>query len=89
MASATVPRLVLGMVMLCGSASPGTAGQSSDAPQIRVPQLERRVHDLINAQRARAYLQDYFKKAAVETFAIFWGTAAEFLQELDRRLHAS
>jgi hypothetical protein len=57
-------------------------------PQVGV-QIDIQEDDLINAQRARAYLQDYFKKAAVETFAIFWGTAAEFLQELDRRLHAS
>ena len=54
-------------------------------PQVGV-QIDIQEDDLIHAQR-RAYLQDYFKKAAVETFAIFWGTAGEFLQELDRRLH--
>jgi len=64
------------------------SSQLKNFPQVGV-QIDIQEDDLINAQRARAYLQDYFKKAAVETFAIFWGTAADFLQELDRRLHAS
>jgi CHAT domain/SIR2-like domain len=45
--------------------------------------------NLINARKARAYLQDYFKSAASDKFAIFWGSAGEFLQELDRRVSAS
>jgi hypothetical protein len=64
------------------------SSQLKDFPQVGV-QIDIREDDLINAQRTRAYLQDYFKKAAVETFAIFWGTAGEFLQELDRRLNGS
>jgi len=41
---------------------------------------------LANAQRARRYMEKYF---GVSNISIYWGTAADFLRDLDRRLKAA
>ena len=46
-------------------------------------QVDPEEHRLINPQKARRYLQQYFGKSDVN---IFWGTTGEFLQELSKRL---
>jgi hypothetical protein len=40
---------------------------------------------LIDPERARRFFERYFNDSRIE---IYWGTAAEFLRELDRRMHA-
>lgn len=41
---------------------------------------------LINPRAARKYLEEYFGSSGPEKVHIFWGSAAEFLKELDDRL---
>jgi hypothetical protein len=41
---------------------------------------------LINPRAARTYLEDYFGSSGPEKVHIFWGSAAEFLKELDNQL---
>jgi CHAT domain-containing protein/SIR2-like protein len=46
-------------------------------------QVDPEEHTLINPQKARKYLKEYFGDSDI---TIFWGSAGEFLQELERRL---
>jgi hypothetical protein len=61
--------------------------QLAEFPHVAV-QIDPEDDDCINVRKARTYLEEYFKSAAATKFAIFWGSAVEFLQELDRRLNA-
>lgn len=46
-------------------------------------QIDPEEHQLLNPKKARAYLQRYFQDQG--NFAIYWGSAADFLQELKQR----
>jgi hypothetical protein len=46
-------------------------------------QVDPEEHTLINPQKARKYLEEYFGESNI---TIFWGSAGEFLQELEKRL---
>jgi hypothetical protein len=46
-------------------------------------QVDPEEHTLINPQKARKYLEEYFGESNI---TIFWGSAREFLQELNKRL---
>ena len=43
---------------------------------------------LINPRAARKYLEDYFGSSGPEKVHIFWGSAAEFLKELNNQLES-
>jgi hypothetical protein len=67
--------------------SQGGSGQLEQCPHVAV-QIDPDEDNLINAARARRYLETYFKSAAATTFAIYWGSPGEFLAELQRRVEA-
>jgi len=49
-------------------------------------QIDPEEDELINPRAARRYLEDYFGSSGPERINIFWGSAAEFLTELNKHL---
>ena len=49
-------------------------------------QIDPEEDALINPRAARKYLEDYFGSSGPEKVNIFWGSAGEFLKELNNQL---